>query len=186
MIKDAETDEVIADLDCESAEVIVARGGRGGQGNQHFATARRQTPRFAQPGEERWLVLELKLLADVGLIGLPNAGKSMLISKISASRPKIADYPFTTLVPNLGVVKMGEYKSFVVADIPGLIEGAHTGSGLGFQFLRHVERTAVLVHLVDVSEMAAEDPVETFEKINRELVLYNPELMAHGGRCCEA
>lgn len=179
-VKDAETGEVIADLDHDHAEAVVAKGGRGGLGNAHFATPVRQTPRFAQPGEkgeERWLILELKLLADVGLIGLPNAGKSTLISVISASKPKIADYPFTTLVPNLGVVKLENYRSFVVADIPGLIEGAHRGAGLGFQFLRHVERTSILLHLVDISDIPESDPVDDFEKINRELVLYSPELL---------
>lgn len=181
VIKDAETGEVIADLDTYEAEVIAVKGGRGGLGNAHFATPTRQAPKFAQPGEkgeERWLVLELKLLADVGLIGLPNAGKSTLISVISSARPKIADYPFTTLVPNLGVVKLEDFRSFVVADIPGLIEGAHKGAGLGFQFLRHVERTSVLLHLVDISDMLQTDPIEDFEKINRELVLYSPELLA--------
>jgi GTP-binding protein len=180
LIKDAETEEVIADLDHHDAEVVVAKGGRGGLGNAHFATPTRQAPKFAQPGEdgqERWLVLELKLLADVGLIGLPNAGKSTLISVISSAKPKIADYPFTTLVPNLGVVKMEDFRSFVVADIPGLIEGAHRGAGLGFQFLRHVERTSILLHLVDISDILATDPVEDFEKINMELVLYSPDLL---------
>ncbi len=180
LVKDAETEAVITDLDSYDAEVIVAKGGRGGLGNAHFATPTRQAPKFAQPGEEgeaKWLVLELKLLADVGLVGMPNAGKSTLISVISSARPKIADYPFTTLVPNLGVVKHEDFRSFVVADIPGLIEGAYKGSGLGFQFLRHVERTSVLLHLVDISDMLPTDPVEDFEKINRELVLYNPELM---------
>lgn len=180
LIKDAETETVIADLDYDGAEVIVAKGGRGGLGNAHFATATRQAPKFAQPGEEgieKQLILELKLLADVGLVGLPNAGKSTLISVISSAKPKIADYPFTTLVPNLGVVKQEGFRSFVVADIPGLIEGAHRGSGLGFQFLRHVERTSVLLHLVDISDILTTDPVEDFEKINRELVLYNPELL---------
>ncbi|NTU43821.1 MAG: Obg family GTPase CgtA, partial [Nitrospirales bacterium] len=179
VVKDAETGEVFADLDYEGAEVIAAAGGRGGQGNSHFATSTRQAPKFAQPGEEgieKWLVLELKLLADVGLIGLPNAGKSTLISVISAAKPKIADYPFTTLIPNLGVVKVEGMRSFVVADIPGLIEGAHRGAGLGFQFLRHVERTSILVHLVDCSDIHQSDPVEDFEKINRELILYSPEL----------
>jgi GTP-binding protein len=180
LIKDAVTEEIIADLDADNAEVIAAKAGRGGLGNSNFATATRQAPRFAQPGEEgeqKELVFELKLLADVGLIGLPNAGKSTLISVISAAKPKIADYPFTTLIPNLGVVKLEEFRSFVVADIPGLIEGAHRGSGLGFQFLRHVERTSILLHLVDVSDILTTDPVEDFEKINNELVLYSPELM---------
>jgi len=179
MIKDAESGTVVADLDTNNAEVTAAKAGRGGLGNSHFATPTRQVPRFAQPGEEgeeKWLVLELKLLADVGLIGLPNAGKSTLISVISSARPKIADYPFTTLVPNLGVVKFRDHMSFVVADIPGLIEGAHSGAGLGFQFLRHVERTSMLLHMVDVSDSAPGDPVEDFEKINRELVLYSRDL----------
>lgn len=179
VVRDAETNEVVADLDHENQELIVVRGGRGGLGNAHFATATRQAPKFAQPGEPgeaRQLTLELKLLADVGLIGLPNAGKSTLISVISAARPKIADYPFTTLIPNLGVVKLEDFRSFVVADIPGLIEGAHRGAGLGFQFLRHVERTSLLLHLVDCSDLLTSDPVEDFEKINRELVLYSPEL----------
>jgi len=179
LIKNAESGEIIADLDHEGAEVIAAQSGRGGLGNSHFATATRQTPRFAQPGEpgeEKWLELELKLLADVGLVGLPNAGKSTLISVISAARPKIADYPFTTLVPNLGVVKMEDLSSFVVADIPGIIEGAHAGTGLGFQFLRHIERTAILLHLVDISDTMTTDPVEDFEKITGELVLYSADL----------
>ncbi|MDO9289195.1 MAG: GTPase ObgE [Thermodesulfovibrionales bacterium] len=180
IIKNADTEEILADLDREDAEVIIAKAGRGGLGNAHFATAVKQAPRHAQPGEEgeeKNLVIELKLLADVGLMGLPNAGKSTLISVISSARPKIADYPFTTLVPNLGVVKVGDYLSFVVADIPGLIEGAHKGAGLGFQFLRHVERTSILLHLVDVSDILESDPVEDFKKINRELELYSPELM---------
>lgn len=179
-VKAEETGEILADLDGAGKEVIVARGGRGGLGNQHFATPTRQAPRFAQSGEkgeERTLIIELKLLADVGLIGLPNAGKSTLISAISAAKPKIADYPFTTLVPNLGVVKIQDYRSFVVADIPGLIEGAHRGAGLGFQFLRHVERTSLLLHLVDISVMQAGDPVENFLKINRELGLYSEGLL---------
>lgn len=179
VLKDADTGEILYDLDEEGKAAVVARGGRGGLGNSHFATPTRQVPRFAQPGEEgeeKSLVIELKLLADVGLIGLPNAGKSTLISVISSARPKIADYPFTTLVPNLGVVKFEDHRSFVVADIPGLIEGAHRGTGLGFQFLRHVERTSILLHLVDVSEMGQGDPVENLRKINKELELYSPEL----------
>jgi len=180
LVMDATTKDVIADLDREGIEFISARGGRGGLGNSHFATATRQAPRFAQSGEggeEKLLVLELKLLADVGLIGLPNAGKSTLISVITSARPKIADYPFTTIVPNLGVAKLEDFRSFVVADIPGLIEGAHGGTGLGFQFLRHVERTSLLLHLVDISDILASDPVEDFEKINRELFLYSPDLL---------
>lgn len=180
VIKDGETEEIIADLDEEGKEFIAAKGGKGGLGNAHFATPTHQTPRFAQPGEqgeEKWIILELKLLADVGLIGLPNAGKSTLISVVSSAKPKIADYPFTTLTPVLGVVKYGEYKSFVIADIPGLIEGAHKGAGLGHQFLRHVERTSLLLHLVDISDHITTDPVQDFEKIQKELVLYNPELI---------
>jgi GTP-binding protein len=180
LIKDYDTNEVLCDLTEEKQEFLAAKGGRGGLGNAHFKSATRQAPRFAQPGEpgeERTLSLELKLLADVGLIGLPNAGKSTLISTLSSARPKIADYPFTTLVPNLGVVQLPGYKSFVIADIPGLIEGAHSGTGLGFQFLRHVERTSVLLHLVDISEMAEGDPADNLEKINRELELFSPDLL---------
>jgi len=180
IIKDADTGDITTDLDAEGMEIIVAKGGRGGLGNSHFATPTRQVPRFAQPGEEGEggsLVLELKLLADVGLVGLPNAGKSTLISVISSARPKIADYPFTTLTPNLGVVKLENHRSFVVADIPGLIEGAHKGVGLGFQFLRHVERTSILLHLVDISESDENDPVENLKMINRELALYSKELI---------
>ncbi len=179
IIKDRDTGEIIADIDSVNKEVVVVRGGRGGLGNAHFATSTRQAPRFAQPGEkgeERNLILELKLLADVGLVGLPNAGKSTLLRSITTAKPKIAPYPFTTITPNLGVVKVGEFKSFVVADIPGLIEGAHQGAGLGFQFLRHVERTLILLHLVDISEFAG-DPVRSVETVNSEMHLYNPILM---------
>jgi GTP-binding protein len=174
VIRDKETNEILFDLSEDGQRVMIAKGGRGGWGNQHFATATRQAPRFAQdgnPGEERELFIELKLIADVGLVGLPNAGKSTLISVISAAKPKIADYPFTTLIPNLGVVSADNSQTFVVADIPGLIEGAHEGHGLGDQFLRHVERCSVLVHLVDLS--ANEDPATDAEVIARELALYS-------------
>jgi GTP-binding protein len=179
-VNDAETHTLIVDMDRDDREYIIARGGRGGKGNAFFKSATHQAPRFAQPGEdgeEQWLFLELKLLADVGLVGFPNAGKSTLISRISAAKPKIADYPFTTLSPVLGVVKPEGRSSFVVADIPGLIENAHKGAGLGFEFLRHVERTSILLHMVDVSGMVPGDPVENFKKINKELELYSQILM---------
>src|SRR5215467_5676255 len=182
--KSAEEDQparLLADLAHEGDRVLVARGGRGGMGNARFATSTNRAPRKVQPGEageEKFLHLELKLLADVGLVGFPNAGKSTLIARISAARPKIADYPFTTLTPNLGVVRLGEDRSFVVADVPGLIEGAHRGLGLGHQFLRHLERTKVLVHLVDVSSGSGRDPVDDLDTVRRELELFQPTLAA--------
>ena len=180
--KDPATGELIqvADLTEAGQRVQLAKGGRGGLGNAHFATSTNRAPRKVQPGEqgeEFDLHLTLKLLADVGLVGFPNAGKSTFISVISAAKPKIADYPFTTLTPNLGVVALSGDRSFVVADVPGLIEGAHEGHGLGHQFLRHIERTKVLIHLVDVSGASGRDPVEDFETIRRELELYNPALL---------
>lgn len=178
-IYNAETGELLCDLAEEGARWLAARGGRGGFGNAHFATSTNRAPRYHQggsPGEECELQLELKLLADVGLIGFPNAGKSTLISTISAARPKIADYPFTTLEPHLGVVDRGDFRTIVVADIPGLIEGAHQGAGLGDRFLRHIERTKLLLHLVDVSSASGRDPVSDYEIINRELRAYDERL----------
>ena len=172
---------LLADLAEEGQRVLVARGGRGGLGNAHFATSTNRAPRKVQPGEPgevKDLRLEMKLLADVGLVGFPNAGKSTLIARISAARPKIADYPFTTLTPNLGVVRLSDDRSFVVADVPGLIEGAHRGHGLGHQFLRHLERTKVLVHVVDVSGASQRDPVEDLDTVRRELELFQPALAA--------
>jgi len=177
----AQPPTLVADLATEGQRVLIAKGGRGGRGNAQFASSTNRAPRRVEPGEageEKWLRLELKLLADVGLVGFPNAGKSTLIARISAARPKIADYPFTTLTPNLGVVRLDDDRSFVVADVPGLIEGAHRGQGLGHQFLRHLERTKVLVHLVDVSGASGRSPVNDLNIVRRELELFQPALAA--------
>lgn len=179
IIKEETTGRIIADLVTPGKEVVVAKGGKGGAGNQHFATPTRQVPNFAKsgdPGEEYYAVLELKLLADVGLIGFPNVGKSTILSMVSAAQPKIANYHFTTIEPNLGVVSVDAGKSFVLADIPGIIEGAHEGTGLGHKFLKHVERTRMLIHVVDISGSEGREPLEDFEIINNELKQYNPRL----------
>jgi GTP-binding protein len=180
VVKD-EDGNVLCDLVEEGQEYAVALGGMGGRGNARFVTSTRQVPSFAEkgePAEKRWVFLELKLLADVGLIGYPNVGKSTLISHISAARPKIADYPFTTTVPNLGLVSLPDERSFVVADIPGLIEGAHKGVGLGHDFLRHIDRTAILVHIIDLSGLERKNPVKDFEVVINELELYDPSLVS--------
>jgi GTP-binding protein len=179
LVIDAESETLLKDLDRPDDSLLVAQGGRGGKGNHHFKSATHRTPRLAQsgePGQSRRLRLELKLLADVGIIGLPNAGKSTLISAISAATPKIGQYPFTTLAPNLGVVQSPEGLPVVVADIPGLIAGAHEGAGLGLQFLRHIERTRILIHLIDAAEIKPEHPLEGFQTVNRELALYDRQL----------
>ena len=179
LVRDDQTEELLQDLLFDGQQFVVAEGGRGGRGNARFATPMLRAPRHAEKGEkgrEHWLRLELKLLADVGLIGYPNVGKSTLLSRISSARPKIADYPFTTLVPNLGVVNQGDHRPFVVADIPGLIEGASKGAGLGLTFLRHVERTRLLIHLLDISEGPPRDPVKDFHSLNHELKAYHPSL----------
>lgn len=178
-IFDSTTGELLHDLTQDGERWLAAKGGRGGFGNSHFATSTNRAPRYHQfgsEGEELELQLELKLLADVGLLGFPNAGKSTFISTVSAAKPKIADYPFTTLEPHLGVVDLGDFRTFVIADMPGLIEGAHQGAGLGDRFLRHIERTKLLLHLVDVSSFSGRDPVEDYQKLNHELRSYDPEL----------
>ena len=179
IIRDESTSHIIVDMTMPGQRYILAKGGKGGAGNQHFATSTRQVPSFAKsgnPGDERSIVLELKLLADVGLVGFPNAGKSTILSNSSAAKPKIADYPFTTLEPNLGVVNLEGITSFIIADIPGLIEGAHEGVGLGHEFLKHIERTKLLVHVVDVAAVDGREPLKDFETINDELKQYNPKL----------
>lgn len=175
--RDAENGDKLLEITSDGEEAVLLHGGRGGQGNHHFKSATRQTPRFAQPGEpgqEAWHILELKLLADVGLVGFPNAGKSTLLASLSAAKPEIADYPFTTLVPNLGIVAYRDYRSFVMADIPGLIEGAHAGKGLGHRFLRHIERNAVLLFVIPVDAGSIETQ---YRILLNELSLYNPELL---------
>ncbi len=191
IVKDADTGEILGDLAENGQVLVVAKGGRGGRGNQHFATPSHRTPRRAEPGtegERRALALELKLLADVALVGFPNAGKSTLIAAVSAARPKIADYPFTTLVPNLGVVSWDRYRTFVAADVPGLIEGASEGHGLGIRFLRHVERSRLLCHLVDAAALDPDDPEAAAEKavavIEGELQAFAPELAARERVLC--
>ena len=179
LITDADTGQVITDLIKSDETFVPARGGRGGQGNARFKTSTHRAPRFAQPGESgetKTLRLELKLLADVGIIGLPNAGKSTLITSVSSARPKIGNYPFTTLFPSLGVVQTAWAEPFVVADIPGLIQGAHKGTGLGIRFLRHIERTRILVHLIDVSAMDTDDPLNAYTTVNKELAMYDQKL----------
>ncbi|MBU5677716.1 GTPase ObgE [Alkaliphilus sp. MSJ-5] len=179
IVREEKTGEIIADLTINNDEVVVARGGKGGKGNSHFKTAVRQAPRFAiggERGQEFTVILELKLIADVGLVGFPNVGKSTFLSVVTSAKPKIANYHFTTLTPNLGVVRTKYGDSFVLADIPGLIEGAHEGTGLGHEFLRHVERTKLLIHVLDVAGLEGRDPLEDFEKINQELYLYNEKL----------
>jgi len=179
VVIDAETGEVICDLVREGQKCIVAKGGKGGRGNARFATPTDQAPTYAEkgkPGEERWIILELKLIADVGLVGFPNAGKSTLLSRLTRARPKIANYPFTTLSPNLGVMELDWNRRLVIADIPGLIEDAHKGAGLGHEFLRHIERTKFLAHVLDVSDFREREPIEAFESINRELTLYSENL----------
>ena len=179
IVKDDTTGRVIADLVKEDQRVVVARGGKGGAGNQHFATSRRQIPNFAKVGElgeEKWIRLELKLLADVGLVGYPNVGKSTILSMVTNANPKVADYHFTTITPNLGVVDLGDGQSFTIADIPGLIEGANEGIGLGHEFLKHVERTKLLLHVIDVAGLEGRSAIEDFEVINQELKKYNEKL----------
>jgi GTPase len=179
VVIDKESGRVLKDMSTAGESVVIARGGKGGRGNKHFVTSTNQVPRYAEkgkPGEERWLILQLKLLADVGLIGMPNAGKSTLLSRLSAARPKIADYPFTTLQPQLGIVELENYKRFVMADIPGLIEGAHKGVGLGDEFLRHIERTKLLVHLLDMSPSAVIDPADAYRIVRSELKQFNSQL----------
>jgi GTP-binding protein len=178
-MQDADTGERLTDLTSPGQMAILARGGIGGKGNTHFKSSTHQAPRVAEkgePGEQRTLELELRLIADVGLVGYPNAGKSSILARVSAAKPKIADYPFTTLSPILGVVRVDDEKNFVLADIPGLIEGAHAGTGLGDEFLRHISRTRVLIHVIDAASVDGRDPVEDFEKINEELSLYDSKL----------
>lgn len=179
IVREADSGKILKDFTVHGENFVTARGGRGGRGNARFSTSTNQAPRHVEPGEwgeARWLRLELKLMADVGIVGYPNAGKSTLISKISAARPKIADYPFTTLVPNLGIVRWRNALPFVVADIPGIIEGAHRGAGLGLRFLRHVERTALILHLLDMSKIPERDPLTDYQVLGQEMSLFDPNL----------
>ncbi len=178
-IRESDSPLMLADLTKEGQQYIAAKAGRGGKGNKHFASSKNRAPKFAQPGEcgeQKWLVLELKLLADVAMVGFPNAGKSTLISRVSNAQPKIADYPFTTLFPNLGVVPTGEFESFVIADIPGIIKGAHYGKGLGLRFLKHIERSKLLLYVLDLSSLKTRNIYEEFETLKNEIYYYNPAL----------